>query len=804
MEEFVKFQSAYSGQNDKIAKEFKRKGESTYLDHAGATLYSELQIQNVFSELSTNIYDNPHSMNLSGKLTEDAVDLVRFRILDHFNTNDQEYSIVFTSGATAALKTIAECFDYRDSGTLAYLQHNHTSVLGMRCFSEHSTEVKIEDAFETFSTNTIEEAATFGGGNGLFVYPAQCNFSGTKFPLSWIEKVKRGKLNKLLKVPCKQWYVVLDCACYVSTNELDLTLWKPDFVCISFYKLFGYPTGLGALLVRKTSEEVLVKKYFGGGTVQMALSSQNIMIPRKRLHERFEDGTLPFLSILAVKHGFDTIKRLDLSFDLISKHVFNLAQYTYRNLITMHHGNGQPVAELYHDTVFDNRSHQGGIVNFNLLRPNGEYIGYSEVLHMANLHHIHLRTGCFCNPGACQRSLKLQTNEVVKHYKAGHVCGDQRDLVDGYPTGSVRISFGYMSTKEEADKFLKMITTCFVDLPMIRKYPTNWKYINDHYHRLFDNTDVQNTTSMSTRDSSPQNSEGLIAINNTISSFDKNNINTKGEKLGTLQQILLYPIKSCGAFSVSKSWELTPKGLKFDREWMIVNSSGVCLTQKYNKRMCLLKPEIDCVKKKMKLKFKGFPDADIQIDELDEERKRYLCQSKVCGDKVLGWDCGDEISDWLSECLEMPGLRLLRQCDSEEYSEKDSSVNLSFANKAQYLLINSASVSWLVDQIPEENFVEHINTTILRFRPNLVVDLGKSFAENDAEEFVVGKLRFKVVGNCTRCQMICINQETGESSKEPLATLSREFKGKVNFGIYLNLDVKENVNITIGSDILRT
>ncbi|CAH2019682.1 unnamed protein product [Acanthoscelides obtectus] len=221
-------------------------------------------------------------MNMSGKLTEDAVDLVRF---DHFNTNDQEYSIVFTSGATSALKTIAECFDYGENGTLAYLQHNHTSVLGMRCFSKRYTEVKVEDAFE-IEDHSEETSSLSDAGNGLFVYPAQCNFSGTKFPLSWIERVKAGKLNKLVKVPCKRWYVVLDCACYVSTNHLDLSLWKPDFVCISFYKLFGYPTGLGALLVKKTSEEMLVKKYFGGGTVQMALSSQNVMVPRNRLHER--------------------------------------------------------------------------------------------------------------------------------------------------------------------------------------------------------------------------------------------------------------------------------------------------------------------------------------------------------------------------------------------------------------------------------------------------------------------------------------------------------------------------------------
>lgn len=94
---------------------------------------------------------------------------------------------------------------------------------------------------------------------------------------------------------------------------------------------------------------------------------------------RFEDGTVPFLSILAIKHGFDTINRLNLNFDIISQHTFSLAQYVYRNLSVMHHFNAKPAVILYHDTIFENREHQGGIINFNLLRPNGDFIGYSEV-----------------------------------------------------------------------------------------------------------------------------------------------------------------------------------------------------------------------------------------------------------------------------------------------------------------------------------------------------------------------------------------------------------------------------------------
>lgn len=111
----------------------------------------------------------------------------------------------------------------------------------------------------------------------------------------------------------------------------------------------------------------------------------------------------------------------------------------------LHHSNGRPVAKLYSDTAYDNHDMQGGIVAFNLIRSNGEYIGYMEVLNMAALFKIHLRTGCFCNPGACQRHLALSNKEILQNYEAGYVCGGSTDLINGKPTGAIRVSFGYLS-----------------------------------------------------------------------------------------------------------------------------------------------------------------------------------------------------------------------------------------------------------------------------------------------------------------------------------------------------------------------
>ena len=97
-----------------------------------------------------------------------------------------------------------------------------------------------------------------GGGN-LFAYPAQSNFSGVKHPLEWIAAAhERG------------WDVVLDAAAFVPTNRLDLSAYRPDFVAVSFYKLFGYPTGIGALIARRPALARLRRPWFSGGTVLLS------------------------------------------------------------------------------------------------------------------------------------------------------------------------------------------------------------------------------------------------------------------------------------------------------------------------------------------------------------------------------------------------------------------------------------------------------------------------------------------------------------------------------------------------------
>lgn len=168
--------------------------------------------------------------------------------------------------------------------------------------------------------------------------------------------------------------------------------------------------------------------------------------------------------------------------------------------------------------------------------------------------------------------------------------------MEGKPTGSVRISFGYMSAESDANKFLEMIENCFVSGPTVRKVTQNVDHGLCNLTHFISNDLTEMSKEKSNYPPISRPLECIISVNSE--SYEK------FKPRGRLSDILLYPIKSCGAFSVSQ-WPISAKGLKYDREWMITNSQGTAFTQKSSKKLCLLKPIIDLEKRVMQMKFDG-------------------------------------------------------------------------------------------------------------------------------------------------------------------------------------------------------
>ncbi|XP_014977331.3 molybdenum cofactor sulfurase isoform X2 [Macaca mulatta] len=788
------------------AREFGRLAGTVYLDHAGATLFSQSQLESFTNDLMENTYGNPHSQNISSKLTYDTVEQVRYRILAHFHTTAEDYTVIFTSGSTAALKLVAEAFPWVSQGPessgsqFCYLTDSHTSVVGMRnvtmAINVTSTPVRPEDLW-----SAEERGASVSDPDcqlpHLFCYPAQSNFSGVRYPLSWIEEVKSGRLHPV-STPGK-WFVLLDAASYVSTSPLDLSAHQADFVPISFYKIFGFPTGLGALLVHNRAAPLLRKTYFGGGTASAYLAGEDFYIPRPSVAQRFEDGTISFLDVIALKHGFDTLERLTGGMENIKQHTFTLAQYTYVALSSLRYPNGAAVVRIYSDSEFSSPEVQGPIINFNVLDDKGNIIGYSQ---------------------------------------AGHVCGDNMDLIDGQPTGSVRISFGYMSTLDDVQAFLRFIID--TRLHSSGDWPVSQTHADTREagapsaesqadvipavmgrHSLLPQEDALTGSGVWNNSSTTVNA---VPVAPPVCDVARTQQIPSEKAAGVLQGALgplvvtnlyLYPIKSCAAFEVTR-WPVGNQGLLYDRSWMVVNHNGVCLSQKQEPRLCLIQPFIDLQQRIMVIKAKGMEPIEVPLEENSEQTQ--IRQSRVCADRVNTYDCGEKISSWLSTFFGRP-CHLIRQSSNFQRNAKKkhgkdqlpgTMATLSLVNEAQYLLINTSSILELHQQLntSDENGKQElfsVKDLSLRFRANIIINGKRAFEEEKWDEISIGSLHFQVLGPCHRCQMICIDQQTGQRNQHVFQKLSESRETKVNFGMYLmhtSLDLSSPCFLSVGSQVL--
>ncbi|XP_065573606.1 molybdenum cofactor sulfurase-like isoform X4 [Artemia franciscana] len=697
-----------------------------YFDHAGAAAIRDELLESVFSKLKSTKYGNPHSHNSAGKRTLEQIEQSRFRILSLFKTSASDYSVIFTSGATAGLKIVAEYFDYGETSNANFYhsQEIHTSCLGMREYAEQKNvpivSLKLKEFTDYFQSM---EKRNNEVGKSLVAFPAQCNFTGYRMPLNLIEIIKQ-KLGV-------NAYVCLDAASFVSTTVLDLSEYKPDFVCISFYKIFGCPTGLGCLLVKKTAEEALLKTYYGGGTVFVAASTENFHVKRKRIEERFEDGTLPYLEIVSLNACFDWLET-NGSQKVFSNQPYELAALAFRYMQSAFHSNSSPMFEVYSLTDYTDSTSQGGIISFNMRDSNGHYVGYAEVDSVVTANKFCVRTGCFCNPGACQTFLKLTKQDLLEHFKAGHVCGDNNDLVEGKPTGAIRLSFGPTNTYEEVEKLLKLLNCTFKGYTLISK---NRSLMGRGGLAFIIKDDikfkVREDLSLWIED------RNLTPIELQVHQAIQSGKNIK------LEKIRLYPVKSC-SYQEVKSWPIEATGLSYDRQWMIIGSTGASITQKREPRLCLITPTVNIEKKTLTLNYPGVKPVTIIFGLKSNQIEAKVCKSRVCGDSVDVNDCGEEVYQWLQNIFGSQGYRLVQQSAVRRQKKEDNKTSLSLANESQYLLVNKNSVSKLMEQMALDDATStSLDEMIDRFRGNLIVSGLDPFEEEEWESFKVSGIIFK-------------------------------------------------------------
>jgi selenocysteine lyase/cysteine desulfurase len=450
------FEETYPSFRDTVALDELRAQEyarldahgQTYLDYTAAGLYAASQVDRHLSLLKQAVLGNPHSTNPSASLTMEYVARARRSILRFFNAPEDEWCVVFTANASQALKLVGESYPFGAGGRLLLTFDNHNSVNGIREFARAKgatatyVPIVLPDMRVAEDDLMRELQRTEAGGHRLFAYPAQSNFSGVQHPLEWIEVAR-----------AHGWDVLLDAAAFVPTNRLDLSRWRPDFVALSFYKMFGYPTGVGCLLARKPALAKLHRPWFSGGTITVA-SVQGDKYYLAEGEAAFEDGTLDYLAVPAVEIGLELLETIGI--DTVHERVRCLTGWLLENFLAVRRPDGGPLARIYGPASTDRR---GGTVTFNFYGADGRPIDHRAVEQAANAAGISLRTGCFCNPGGGEVALDITGTELSSCFRQpehqSHLTLDDfRLCIDGKSSGAVRVSLGLVSNLHDVERFL--------------------------------------------------------------------------------------------------------------------------------------------------------------------------------------------------------------------------------------------------------------------------------------------------------------------------------------------------------------
>jgi molybdenum cofactor sulfurtransferase len=424
---------AYAGTavlDDMRARDYTRLDATghVYLDYTGGALYAESQLARHRDLLAGAVFGNPHSQNVPSRGMGARVEATRAQILQFFRASPEEYEVIFTPNATGALRLVGESYPFGPGGQYLLTFDNHNSVNGIRQFARAKGA----------SVSYVPLAPS-----NLFAFPAQSNFSGVQHPLAWIAQAQAAGYD-----------VLLDAAAFAPANRLDLSRWHPDYVSLSFYKIFGYPTGIGALLVRKPALAKLRRPWYAGGTITFS-SVRAQAAPGEGFYltpgpAGFEDGTVDYLGIPAVGIGLDHISSAGI--ETIHTRVMCLTGWLLDALSALRHRNGAPVVRIYGPAGTDRR---GATIAMNFFDPAGVLIDSVRAERRANRAGISLRSGCHCNPGVREVALGYSAQQMAAAFKDKDQLRYQEFLhvIDGKTTGAARASLGLATTFADVYRF---------------------------------------------------------------------------------------------------------------------------------------------------------------------------------------------------------------------------------------------------------------------------------------------------------------------------------------------------------------
>jgi len=231
----------------------------------------------------------------------------------------------------------------------------------------------------------------------------------------------------------------------------------------------------------------------------------------------------------------------------------------------------------------------------------------------------------------------------------------------------------------------------------------------------------------------------------------------------TIASLFVYPVKSCRGIALLQA-RLTPRGLQYDREWMVVSRDGRFLTQREAPRLALVGTALH--DDHLELSASGLPTLAVPLARAG---RAASVEVTVWRDRVQAFDEGHAAASWLGEHLRRD-VRLVRFDDARPrptdaaWSQGLAGTS-AFADGYPVLVLARASLDDLNSRLPSPLPLD-------RFRPNVYLDGCAPYAEDAIRGLENEQMRLRIVKPCARCIITTTDQASGVVlGEEPLRTL---------------------------------
>ncbi|GAB2227288.1 hypothetical protein Droror1_Dr00009104 [Drosera rotundifolia] len=234
-------------------------GSKVCLDYCGFGLFS--YIQSVYYWDSANFTLSEITANLSNHALYGGAEAgtvehdIKCRIMDHLNIPENEYGIVFTVSRGSAFKLLAESYPFHTNKQLLTMFDHESQSVNLMAQAAKEKGAKVYSAWYKWPTLKLcstdlrkqilsKKRRKKDCASGLFVFPVQSRVTGAKYSYQWMALAQQNN-----------WHVLLDAGSLgpKDMDSLGLSLFRPDFIITSFYRVFGFdPTGFGCLLIKKS------------------------------------------------------------------------------------------------------------------------------------------------------------------------------------------------------------------------------------------------------------------------------------------------------------------------------------------------------------------------------------------------------------------------------------------------------------------------------------------------------------------------------------------------------------------------